>query len=240
MSDTPSPPRRRLTSRLPATPGASGQPSPEVRAAAASIVPDPEERPVPVAPSPKGSAQPELESEGTNEVVKEWERQGPWGVVVEDMKKLDVQATYNKLRDALSLGNNATAYGEVLAAADTAEQNSFQAGMMVRMAKLEQIRIDGLIEEEMEVLRTAARKDITKERAEGMDKDKLAKSGVGRITNQEVDDKMLADYAGHVRKLKARSAEAHGVRGTMEALYDAWKSRCATLRMMAEKVAPHR
>lgn len=161
--------------------------------------------------------------------LPQWERRGHWGAVIESVEQVDPPALYRELVAALRLGEAATDYGTVHRALDNAEHNAFRAGQLARAAKLEQERVDRTCDQELEVLRTRARKELEQEK------------GGKKATLQEVDDRMMAAGTGWpdlVSRLKRRKDEAHAQRGTCEHLEESWRSRCNTLRVMATKLRP--
>lgn len=217
-------------------------------------------------PEPGAARPPPPGEEGSGE-EKPWMNRGQWGTVIEDLRNVEVEKTYQRLRRDLSLGEGATEYGVVLKAADLAEQNAFEASVLARAAKLEQERVDLECDKELELLRTLAREELHQERlkapeapaeeeassseesAAGEEKPKpkgrgkkAAEPKVSRRppTIQDVEDRILANWPPLVKSLKMRKAEIHGARAMMESLAERWASRCATLRVMAEKVAGHR
>lgn len=161
--------------------------------------------------------------------LPQWERRGSWGSVIESVEQVDPPALYRELVAALRLGDRATDYGTVHRALDGAEHNSFRAGQLARAAKLEQERVDRACDQELEVLRTNARKELEGEK------------GGKKATIQEVEDRMMKAGSGWpdlVSRLKRRKEEAHAQRGVCEHLEESWRSRCNTLRVMATKLRP--
>lgn len=269
---TPSTPGRRRVA-LPTTATAEAPRDPTALAVASSIVPSADgeaPRHVPAARpaltrAPSSAQLHAREGDKQSKPEPEWMGNGPWGVVVTDFDQLNVEETYRRLRDGLSLGSNALNYGVLAEALDLAERNLFDAGRLARAAKLEQERIDLACDEELEVLRSAARDDLEREKVAkkveakggsakpaeqegepGQGEQEQATGGrkkaatkpeaAGRITIQEVEDRMMRAWAPDVKKLKLRKARAHAVRGTCDKLEEAWGSRCATLRLLTEKV----
>lgn len=203
---------------MPTSPGTAEAPPPEARPSSAL----PARQPAAAAPSKE---------------KKPWEERGPWGVVVEDIVRMDVKGTYDRLVKALRLGDGPLAEPAVIRAAlKDAESNAFEAGKLARFAKLEQERVDRLCNREMEILRTSARTELERERKEAKkEATKGKEASAGRITNQELDDKVMASWPDLYERLSARKDEAHAVRGTCENLYERWESRAATLRALNER-----
>ncbi len=272
MSESGTAPNRRRVHRPPPPTGAEQEPGaahPEPTVVSRVEVSRALDALIPEEPTGRSEANPSPhEREGGEPESFPWEGTGKWGKVVSDLYSINVEATYVKLKSALSLGEGATEYGVVLRAADKAEQYAFEAGQLARLAKLEQENVDLECDKELEVLRTQAREELEDERSkQPEEKPEPAASTEEPVTEQEgappatarkgrkkaepkparraptiqdLEDKMMANWPKRVKSLKMRKQEAHAVRGTMDRLADAWESRCATLRMMGEKVAPHR
>jgi len=152
--------------------------------------------------------------------------------VVHDIRQVDVPATYERLRDELRLGDGVVHYAQVLAAADSAERNAFDAGLLARAAKLEQEEVDRRTGAELEVLRTAARDELEKEKTEG----RRSKAP----TIQDVEDRVVANWPDKSSQLHRRREEIHAARAVADNLESRWVSRCATLRSMLDRYAPRR
>lgn len=150
---------------------------------------------------------------------------GPWGRVIDSVYDLDIEKTYRRLSDDLSLGRNATSYGEVLAALDGAERNYFDSMRLYRAAKLLEEEETREIESEMEILRTTAREALESEKTKGV------------VTIQMVNDRIMADWPEKSKRLMRRKTEVHGMARVIEGLADVWRSRCQSLRTMADKVS---
>jgi hypothetical protein len=150
----------------------------------------------------------------------------PWGVIVEDVRRINVAETYERLRADLMLGDLAHAYGEVAIALDAADRNYHDAVLLARATKLEQERVDREVNERLEVLRTSARGELEKEK------------GGKRATLEEVRDRVQANWPDEFGRLSRRTEEMHAVRGTVDGLVDAWASRAQSLRKLADRVAP--
>jgi len=166
----------------------------------------------------------------------------PWGAVVDDVLRIDVESTYRKLVGQLTLGSDATEYGPVLRALDESARNAWEASRLVRAAKLEDERVGGEVDERLEVMRTQARKDLEKEKREQRDQEaeKAGKkpTGPGKPpTLQEVEDRILADYTDEVVSLRRRKAEMHAALRSVEGLERSWRDRCSQLSHM---LARHR
>lgn len=207
MSETPPAPRRRIAS----------QSSPE---AAPPLSPVP---PVAVKTAAESAAElvPGLPAN------QPWESRGKWGVVIESVEEIEPAALYKDLVALLRIADGATDYGTVHHAMNDAEYNAFRAGKLARAAKLEEERVDRVCEQELEVLRTTARKQLE------------AEKGGKKPTLQEVEDQMMragTGWPGLVAGLNRRKSEAHAQRGTCDHLETSWRSRCNTLRVMATKL----
>lgn len=155
----------------------------------------------------------------------------PWGGVIDDVFRFDVDEFYQRLNGTLSLGDGATEYGAVLRALDNASRNAWDAARLVRAAKIADEKYGSEIDERLEVLRTTAREQLEREKTEAKADGKAAKAP----TLQEVADRMLANWPDEMRSLNGRKGEMHGAFRSIEALEKAWWDRCATLRVMAER-----
>lgn len=157
-----------------------------------------------------------------------WRAHGPWGVVLEDIAKLDVQGTYKKLREALVLKEGNLQRGMVANALNTAERYVFEATLLARGSKLEQQRVEGTVEQKLEAMRRKAKDEILKEKKEG--------SGARAPTKDDVQDRMMFNWPDLHRELERRKEEAHAARAVCDELVDSWKSRCSSLRALLDKV----
>lgn len=225
---TATPIRRKVVA---GTAAAQKPPAASPAAAPATTVP----RRTTVIPTAQDALTPPPEREGAAQAPPKerqafpWENRGAWGVVVEDLNKIDVEATYRRLVDSLALGVNHTDRGIVLNALNNAEKNAFNAGQLARLAKLEQELVEQKCDRELEVLRTDARKELDQEKKDG--------TRTKAPTIQDVDDRIMAKWPDRVSSLRTRKEEAHGVRGTMDNLLESWRSRCFSLRTLADKLA---
>jgi hypothetical protein len=156
----------------------------------------------------------------------------PWGQVVTSIYDIDIQATYRRLTDDLSLGDGATEYGAVLAAMDAAERNAFDASRLYRHAKLEEDRVTMEVDKKLEILRSSSRAELDKEKSDGI----RSKAP----TLQDIEDRMIASWPDDVAKHRQKIAEIHGAARVIEDLAGLWRSRCATLRVICERVTPNR
>lgn len=150
----------------------------------------------------------------------------PWGQVIRDVFDLDVHATYTRLVDELTLGDNASEYGTVLRALDNSSRNLFEAARMARKAKIADLHFGTELDQELEVLRTAASKALQEEKAAGQ-RSKAA-------TIQDINDRMLASWPDQVTSIRTRKEEMHGALRSIEALEVAWRERCQALRVLAQ------
>lgn len=155
----------------------------------------------------------------------------PWGNVITDVFRFDVEGVYAHLTHGLTLGDGASEYGTVLRALDHASRNAFDAARLVRAAKTADEKFTSEIEERLEVLRTTAREQLEREKSDAKADGKAAKAP----TLQEVADRMLANWPDEMRSLNGRKSEMHGAFRSLEALEKAWWDRCASLRTMADR-----
>lgn len=213
-------------------------------AAAAAIIPDPSLAPAP--PHEERGADPwdaavevPLEDLKARRVPSVPVSNGKgWGYVVETIVSIDPELEYQRLYEALTLGDNATEYGAVLDACNRAEQNCVDATRLVRHAKLEEGIVDRKVGEKLEVLRTTARTELMKEVEDS--RDAKGKSSMRAPTLGDVEDRMMANWPDEYAQHKRRKEEIHAALRTVESLETAWRSRCATLRAIMERVAPSR
>lgn len=162
-----------------------------------------------------------------------------WGGVIEHAFTIDPESLYQRLYDELRLGDDATEYGAVLHAADRAEQNAIDATRLARHAKLEDEQVSRKVDERLEVLRTTAKNELEKEVADSFD-EKLKKTTKKAPTIQDITDRMQANWPDEYNSLSRRKEEMHGVLRVCEGIESMWRSRCATLRVILERVAPSR
>lgn len=162
-----------------------------------------------------------------------------WGGVIEHAFSIDPQELYQRLYEELRLGDGATEYGVVLAAADRAEQNAVDAVRLARHAKLEDEAVSRKIEERLEVLRSAAKKELDQEVIDSYD-EKLKKTTKKAPTIQDIADRVQANWPDEYNSASRRKEEMHGVLRICEGIAESWRSRCATLRGILERVAPVR
>lgn len=155
-----------------------------------------------------------------------------WGPVVESVTAIDVSAMHERLYRELSLGGGVTEYGAILHALDAADRNIVDAARLERAAKLEQERVDREVSVDMEVMRTAARRELEVEKSEG----KRSKAP----TLEEVRDRMLNNWPSKVAELEGNTQKIHAVRAVCETLTIAWRSRASSLRAMADRYAARR
>lgn len=168
---------------------------------------------------------------GRRGAPEEYPRPGvAWGNIIRDTFRIpDPVALAKRLREELSLGDeNRTSYAAVLEALDKSASNLDDAGRLYRASKIEEERYRLETEVNLEILRTEASKKLMSEyRA------KLRKSP----TVQDVEDKILDNWPTEYRTILERRAELHGAARSLEILVKAWGSRCADLRIMAERTA---
>ena len=155
----------------------------------------------------------------------------PWGNVVTDVFAIDIDATYKRLSDDLSLGNDITQYGVVLAALDASGRNAWDAARLTRAAKLADADVAAEIDERLEVLRSTARAQLDAEKTKAKKDGGAAKAA----SIQEVRDRMIANWPDEVHALEQRKAYMHGAFRAIEALEKAWWDRAQSLRKVADR-----
>jgi len=151
----------------------------------------------------------------------------PWGLVITDVFNIDVHKTYARLEQELSLGDGATEYGTVLHAVDASARNLYEAARLARKAKLADEGFSVELDKRLEVLRTAAINALEVEKSSG------ARSKAPTI--KDIDDRMLSSWPDEVTSIRARKLEMHGALRAIEALEQAWRDRCQSLRTMAQQ-----
>lgn len=153
-----------------------------------------------------------------------------WGGVVKSSLAIkDPDAMSRRLRSELELGpEKRSSYAHVLEALDRSARNLDDAHRLCRAAKLEDERYERLAGERIEVLRSAALKEL---QAEYQNKKRPSPK------KDDIEDRLLRDWPVEYRTIRDRIAELHGTVRSLEGLRDAWASRCADLRIMADKAA---
>lgn len=153
-----------------------------------------------------------------------------WGNVVTDTLTIkDPAGLAKRLRDELSIGEERTSYGVVLEALDRSARNFDDAGRLFRAAKVEEETYTLRAGERIEVMRSSALAELM---AEYRDKKRPSP------TARDIEDRVLASWPEDYRMLQAKIAELHGAVRSLETLCSAWSSRCADLRIMADKARP--
>jgi hypothetical protein len=157
-----------------------------------------------------------------------------WAAVIGDVVRLDVRATYQRLRSELELGDvePVHAYGQIHKAMDRAERNYHDAVLLSRAAKLEQERIDREVQARLEILRTTARKELEQEKRGALPEKSKASP---RATSEEVLDRVRSGWPDEFTARQRETEEMHAARASCEGLVAAWSSRAQTLRKMAER-----
>jgi hypothetical protein len=151
----------------------------------------------------------------------------PWGSVVRDVFRLDVNETFDRLRAELYLGDGALEYGVVAAALDKSKHNAFIAACLTRAAKRADEAYAAPLVQRLEVLRTTARTELDAEKAAG------TRSKAPTI--QDIDDRMVANWPDEVAAIRSRKEQMHGAFRAIEALEAAWRERSSDLRAIAQR-----
>jgi hypothetical protein len=156
-----------------------------------------------------------------------------WGnIVVDALRIKDPAGLAKKLRAELHLGEHArTDYGSVLEALDRTASNFESAGRLARAAKLEEQIFMDQVTVRLETMRSHALGELM---AEYRDKQRRSP------TTADVEDRMVQSWPDEYTGIKRRLAELHGAVRALEGLRDAWASRCADVRIMADKARPVR
>jgi hypothetical protein len=208
-------------------------------AVAAAIVPDPNMPSVPH----ESPAIPDVPIEDVPDLgLKRRERPTSsvagrgWGYVVETIISIDPAVEYARLYEALHLGDDATEYGAVLKSSNAAEQNRVDAVRLHRHGKLEEESVLRRVNEEMEILRTSAKAELVREYEKS--KDEKGKASMRTATLQDINDRVISNWPDKSAALERQKGEIHAAVRLAEELAQAWSSRCATLRVIMERVAP--
>lgn len=159
---------------------------------------------------------------------------GTWGGLIETVLEIgDPRSLYDRLYAELSLeGGELASFGAIAAAANHAERNIVDATRLHRAARLEEERVRYDTAKREEILRTSARAELEREKADG----KRSKAP----TIQDVEDRMIASWPDALSDIRGARDKVHAVVETTDALCRAWVSRAATLRSMLDRFAPRR
>lgn len=185
----------------------------------------------------KGDSGPVVEASGDGPVEQsagdsESRRLRPgvqWANVVSDTLRIDDPSTVaRRLREELSLGNDRVSYGIVIAALDKSAANYELAGRLYRAARTEEKRFEHECTDRLSTLREAALKELMGEYAA-----KVRKSP----TKDDVESRMFENWPDEYASIQNRLNELHNATQSLEVLRDAWASRCADLRIMANRTA---
>lgn len=153
-----------------------------------------------------------------------------WGNVISDTLRIpDPAGLAKRLRDELSLGEERTAYGQILWALDRSARNFDDATRLYRRAKVEFETYSKEVQERIEVLRAAALREL-------MEEYKLKKRP--SPTKGDIEDRVLANWGTEYRDLSGKLTQFEEATKSLEGLRDAWASRCADLREMSAKARP--
>lgn len=154
-----------------------------------------------------------------------------WANIVTDTLKIgNPSALATRLREELTLGDDRVSYGIVIAALDKSASNLELAARLHRAAKTEDQRFAAECNERLEVLRSTALAELMVEYHE-----KRRRSP----TKEDIEDRMVMNWPDEYRSIKSRMSELHNATGALESLRDAWASRCADLRIVANRVSPN-
>jgi hypothetical protein len=155
-----------------------------------------------------------------------------WGNLVTDTLKIGNPATLaQRLRDELTLGDERVSYGSVVAALDRSAANLDAAGRLHRAARVEEARFELECAGRVGLLRSTAQDQLMAEY-----KEKRRRSP----TNDDIEERVLSMWPDEYSSIKRRISELHAATRSLETLRDAWASRCADLRIMAQRAAQER
>jgi hypothetical protein len=184
----------------------------------------------------KKSSPPEAETaitaSGADEDLTDVRAEGPtlplaWGKIVDSTLVVkDPEALAKRLREELILGEERSTYASVSYALDRSASNLYAASRLARAAKLvdEKFRID--CESRFAEMRDTALRELMYEYNA-----KARKSP----TKDDIEGRVMANDPEEYRELRERHGEIHGATRVLESLRDAWQSRTADLRALADK-----
>lgn len=152
------------------------------------------------------------------------ETRGGWGVVVNDLRRIDPAAEYEVLRERLVLAEKCDDYATVLRLADEAPDMMVRAVQYVRRAKLDEADVADEIDARLHYLRAQVRETYAKELG-------------ARPSAERVDAMVRSEYPDEYEELRRRRDEMHAVVRVAEGLADAWKAKNRLIDTMLGKVA---
>jgi hypothetical protein len=155
-----------------------------------------------------------------------------FGPIVEHAMTIDVGAEYERLRAGLELGDRRHEYGPVMEALDRVERDTVAARRLYRAAVVahEAFEIDA--REQIAALREKGRLALQEQKNEG--------TRSKAITNDDVEDWCVENFGDAWRAVSEKRAKLKGTAEVLGELAEAYRSRQATVRMLAERVAPRR
>lgn len=179
-------------------------------------------------PSPPVNEQPNPTA-AVNKFVADYPRPGvAWGNIIRDTLKIkDPAGLARRLRAELVLDDH-TSYSLIIESLNKAASNFDEACRLHRAAKIEELEYKLVVDERMEVMKTAALDELMYEYHS-----KQRKSP----TVDDTEQRMLKNWPDEYRALKVKTAELHGAVRSLEKLMEAWKTRSADLRVMADRAA---
>lgn len=151
--------------------------------------------------------------------------------IVEHSFNIDVEKEYRRLDQHLELGPKRSDIGAVLEALDAVERNTVIARRIHRASviALEQFELD--VREREATFREAARQALEQEKAAGSRKK--------TITISDVEDYCIENFGDEWRSIAERRAQLKGVVEVLDEMTQSYRSRQATVRMLAKAAAPN-
>jgi hypothetical protein len=150
-----------------------------------------------------------------------------WAAIVEKVFVSDPSATYERLEQALVVGDSRTDYGSMMRHLDQAETHARTAHRLWQTAIVERHRW----ETDNEVIFAAARSEAT--RALQFEKDQGHRSKM--ITDADVESKVATLYPDQYKQREAERRKMRAMVDSMQNLAEVWMSRCKTLQVILSK-----
>lgn len=147
--------------------------------------------------------------------------------IVEKVFIRDVESEYDRLEQALMLGDKRTDYGSTVRALDEAETNARKAHKLWRTAIVEEKRWDT----EHKILAAAMRSEAMRRLQHEKDAGQRSKA----ITDADVESMMATLYPQEFRCHRERENRVHGMVASLENLADLWLRRISTLQTILSK-----
>lgn len=145
----------------------------------------------------------------------------------ERLSGVDVEKVWKKLAADLTVGEKRTSPSKLSAALDNVEQNMRRAGM------LHQVAVEELAEFEMHMQGEYAR--WSDDAREQLEERRKRKQFSGQVTKDAIESWVILNVKEY-REWRDTKADLGRAVNLTDQMLDAWKSRAATLRKMADLV----